>query len=229
MKTVFLTDLLVLKRIGAQLLPLFFVVSCVIGFCTASLYTLVGCMSAMSPFIVLFSLVAYDDLKGWESFRASLPVSRRDMVLGRYLSVLSVSLFCACLAVLAGFVIGNIALGFPGDEGIVSSFAMQSDYLALIFTGVVCFSLLIALVSFSFPIIMKYGLTKGTRLFPLLLVLLIPLVSFGLQQVIPEFDPMEALAWLTEPKMIVAAFFLSLALYGLSALLSMRIYRNKEL
>ena len=65
---------------------------------------MVGAISAMTPFFLTFTFAGYDAMNGWERYRATLPLSRRDIVLGRYANVLACSVVAAAASVVIGLV-----------------------------------------------------------------------------------------------------------------------------
>ena len=44
-------------------------------------------VSAMSPIMVMSSLAGFDNQNGWERYRATLPISRKDIICARYLCI----------------------------------------------------------------------------------------------------------------------------------------------
>lgn len=57
-------------------------------------------VSAMSPIMVMSSLAGFDNQNGWERYRATLSLSRKDIICARYLSVIVFSALMACAATL---------------------------------------------------------------------------------------------------------------------------------
>ena len=45
-------------------------------------------VSAMSPIMVMSSLAGFDNQNGWERYRATLPLTRKDIICARYLSII---------------------------------------------------------------------------------------------------------------------------------------------
>lgn len=61
-------------------------------------------VSAMSPIMVMSSLAGFDNQNGWERYRATLPISRKDIICARYLSIIVFSAVMACAAALLSIV-----------------------------------------------------------------------------------------------------------------------------
>ena len=74
-------------------------------------------VSAMSPIMVMSSLAGFDNQNGWERYRATLPLSRKDIICARYLSIIVFSAVMACAAVLLNI----IALPILNNTGIPST------------------------------------------------------------------------------------------------------------
>lgn len=61
-------------------------------------------VSVMSPFLFMNSLAGFDNQNGWERYRATLPLSRKDIICARYLSIIVFSAVMACAAALLSIV-----------------------------------------------------------------------------------------------------------------------------
>ena len=61
-------------------------------------------VSAMSPIMVMSSLAGFDNQNGWERYRATLPLTRKDIICARYLSIIVFSAVMACAAALLSIV-----------------------------------------------------------------------------------------------------------------------------
>lgn len=59
-------------------------------------------IAAMVPFTGLFSLAAYDEQNNWELFRLTLPLTRRQVVFGRYASIALLTVGSLALALVLG-------------------------------------------------------------------------------------------------------------------------------
>ena len=74
-------------------------------------------VSAMSPIVVMNSLAGYDNQNGWERYRATLPLSRKDIICARYLCIVAFSAIMACATVL----LSTITLPFFDHTGMPST------------------------------------------------------------------------------------------------------------
>lgn len=117
MKAMIFSDLITSKNSILTLLGVTVLIAIFIAIPTGTLYGSIGACAAMIPFMYLFSISAYDEMNGWERFRLTLPISRRQVAYGRYASMLIV---CACslvIAIVLGLLIGLVVDALP--EGIV--------------------------------------------------------------------------------------------------------------
>lgn len=179
---------------------------------------------------------AYDEQNGWGAYRLALPVSRRDVVLGRYAFNLIVAIAAAAVtsvlvALLVGFgqavpLTGRLAEMLSwGDEGIMPSLA---GLLA-------CACIGLALSSVTLPAYFKFGQTKATQWLPFIMLLLnvAPFVVIGLMGG-------EAAALLDRAMMAsrqtggfgalgLGVLAIALAAYAASAFVSVRLYEARDL
>ena len=91
-------------------------------------------VSAMSPIMVMSSLAGFDNQNGWERYRATLSLSRKDIICARYLSIIVFSAVMACAAALlsiVSFPLFNSA-GIPLTGQIVFEIAIASAASMLI-------------------------------------------------------------------------------------------------
>lgn len=232
MKAMIFSDLITSKNSALSLLGLTALIAVFISIPTGTLYGAIGACAAMIPFMYLFSISAYDEQNGWERYRLTLPISRRQVAYGRYASLLVV---CACslvIAVALGFVLGLVADALPADiapEGVRLSNAGVAEVIGTaLLTQVVI--LLVAML--TLPFILRYGMTKATRLAPMVLIFAICGV-FILVGNTPIAENAEAfiagLGSFQVGVLVAGAVAVVLVLYGLSAYAAARLYEHREL
>ena len=86
MKAMIVSDFAVLRSVLLQLLGICLVIALFMGYVMGAVGT-AAAIAAMVPFTGLFSLAAYDEQNNWERFRLTLPLTRRQVVFGRYASI----------------------------------------------------------------------------------------------------------------------------------------------
>lgn len=91
-------------------------------------------VSAMSPIMVMNSLAGFDNQNGWERYRATLPLSRKDIICARYLSIIVFSAVMACAAALLSIVSIPLfnSVGIPSTGQTVFEIAIASAASMLI-------------------------------------------------------------------------------------------------
>lgn len=184
---------------------------------------------------VMNNLMAIDEQNAWQTYRLALPLSRVQVVRGRYLSGL--------VGVVAGLLIGALAVAavigvmqvLPGEWAAfygreVLTLPLE-DYLVCAAAGL-CVSLVGLAV--ALPLDFRLGFTAVTRYIPLAFAALFVLVVIVLDQFqVDSADISSIAALLSDPAALgligLAAFFVAAALYALSCMLSIRLYKAREL
>ncbi|MDF2654538.1 MAG: hypothetical protein K0R19_1012 [Bacillota bacterium] len=169
-----------------------------------------GFMIIMSMMMAIYSF-SYDNLAKWDRFGLSLPVTRTEVVAGKYL----LSLILCMLGGILAFLLSSVILTFRPVE----DFGLKEHLYSLVGVsaiGIFLFSILL-------PLIFKFGVEKS-RLF-LIAIFAAPtaaVISFG--QLGIELPSGVVLLGLLKllPLIAVVAFLLSF-------LVSNRIYCSKEI
>ncbi|MCI6041162.1 MAG: ABC-2 transporter permease [Clostridiales bacterium] len=196
MKGLLMKDLLNLKqtmRVWLLLLALFIV----IGFAQQSpLY--VGSMLTVMLLLLPVNALAYDENCKWEPYALTMPVTRRDLALSKYLLVL---LGTAVMAPLSA--VCSLMMGVEAQEVL--------SIIGLLLSVGLC------MVSIMLPLLFRFGVQKG-RMIMIVLVLLPVAVTAAFPGAFTAALPNGA-GWLP-----LAAF----VLLALSAAISVRVCERKE-
>ncbi len=143
-----------------------------------------------------------------------LPVSKADLVIGRYLLLLGMGIF----TLLVSLFLDNIAL---------KSLNVAISSQDLLISGLVGIAFYIFYISFQLPGYYKFGSIRG-RMFMYIPVLGFLLITFLLpgEKIASHLDP----RFISENPMlfIIGLFIILLGLYTISILISIRILKNKE-
>lgn len=170
MKAMIFSDLITSKNSILTLLGVTVLIAIFIAIPTGTLYGAIGACAAMIPFMYLFSISAYDEMNGWERFRLTLPISRRQVAYGRYASMLIVCVCSLVIAIALGLLIGLVVDALPGGivpEGLRLSNAGVGEVIgAALLTQVV----ILLVATLTLPFILRYGMTKATRIAPMVLI-----------------------------------------------------------
>lgn len=193
---------------------------------------------------VVNRLMAYDEQNNWQAFRQALPLSRGQVVCGRYATV-ALCVFASLLvgiavALLTDLIISVVVSMHPGLQ--LNSWSELLDLSLrlrdLVELFVACGAAGVAVSFFglalTLPFMFRFGFTKGTRYIPLVFVVLSLLVFLGMEGISSSGFDLASLAPLLENTgtivgISLGAVLVSLVVYGLSCLISLRLYTTREL
>lgn len=231
MKAMMVSDYLNLRGVLPFLCGISLVIAAFISVATGTAASAAAALAAMLPFMLMFSLAAIDEKGGWERFRLTLPLTRKQVVLGRYAFVGIVMV----VALLFAFVVSwALALALPSlpfgdmlDEG--------SDNVAIIMGAAVGATTIVAVaMAIAQPLMMRYGMTKATRIVPMVLVLAMSGIAVLAGDGVANTDLLQqAIRWLDTGSnyfVLVAGLLLFDALvYALSAFVAVKLYARRAL
>lgn len=184
-------------------------------------------VSAMSPIVVMNSLAGYDNQNGWERYRATLPISRKDIVSARYLCITIFSVIMACAAVLLSIVAIPIlnSVGIPSTGETVFETAIASA-TSMLFSLMAVFSVL--------PLFFRFEHMKAQRLSVGLYALYMCLIMVTLNSFNPISNQLMSIAG-TNPDLAVlgclggAVALATVVLGVVSCAISTKVYRARNL
>lgn len=196
MKGLLMKDLLNLKqtiRVWALLLALFIV----IGFAQQS-PVYISSMLTVMVLLLPVNALAYDENCKWDAYALTMPVTRRDLALSKYLLALAGAGAMALLSAVCA-----LMMGATPDE-VLST-------IGLLLAAGLC------MISIMLPLLFRFGVQKGRMV--MIVVVLLPV---ALTVMFPEVFPVALSAdtgWL---------FLAALVLLACSALASVRVCEHKE-
>ena len=184
-------------------------------------------VSAMSPIVVMNSLAGYDNQNGWERYRATLPISRKDIICARYLSIVVFSTIMACAAALLSIIV----LPLFNSAGVTST--VQTVFEIAIASAV---SMLISLmmVFLAQPLFFRFGHMEALRLSVGLFALLWCLAIATLSSSNPISNWLMSFAGANPDPAVLGCLCagiatLTLVLCALSCIVSTKVYRVRDL
>lgn len=209
MKGLLIKDFLLLKKTGrifAMLLGLYLIM-------TIFMNTDMGPLMVFLCGMLSISTFAYDEQAKWDSYALTMPVSKRDLVLSKYV-----------IAIILCF-IGAVA-------GAILSVASSLDAPFINWTGILMTSGIALCASYLFnslalPLLYKFGAEK-TRVV-LLACYAVPLIGASL--VLNELEKSSGSLLRLQPLLNLGAIllpFVTIAALFASYLLSLRIYNKKD-
>lgn len=203
---------------------------------TGSTSALPGIIFMMGMFSLSNSASHYDEQNDWAGFRLTMPVSRRDVVLGRYLFVIAGALVVSLLVAVMALVLSMLADASALPEVIASVARLDMDALqAGMFTFSFCGAMGFIIASVSMPVFFKFGQTKATQWLPFIMMFLgvapFMVVGFLGEEAIGALE--QAMSFAETPEGLAAfstgACAFGLACYIVSALVSLRVYKGRDL
>ncbi len=236
MKAMILSDFMTLKRSMLQLILSCVVIGSILGVAMGSTVAAAASIASMLPFMFLFSIVAYDEFNGWERFRMSLPISRRNVVLGRYASAAIVSAAGIVVGVCVGAIVTAVAGALPLSAETAASLSWENNPIgAMIGAAVGGVGAIMVTMAVALPLIMRYGMTKATRIIPIIFLIIF---CFGLGMVgqgLFGADGLEGIvfALMNSGEGIAIAVAIPvaavIAIYAVSAAIAIKLYAKREL
>lgn len=236
----YLVDMTVLRDYSRALLGLgFFVAVCVsLGMQTSVMAP--GLLAMMYLLLGVSGTSSFDDLNGWGCLRLTMPLSRRDVVVARYGSVVTLGLGGLVAGLATTLVLAVVARVVPLPGELSPALALSENVLlgmclsagALFAVGSLC-------AAVEVPLFFRFGNTRATQYLPLvpLFVLLCPIIVLGGSGMIDESTlTVEGLAgalslvWSPAGAAgcLIGLLALSAGSLALSAALSLKLYETRE-
>lgn len=229
-------ELAVLKKYLKQItFTMLIVIVCLVAG-MGSLTSVPGAAFFIVTFSVSMSASAYDDQNGWGSYRLAMPVTRREVVQGRY--ALNLLLAIAAAVVAAVLMTAFIALGSAVElpEFLANLAVWDNQQLeATLAASISCACIGLCMCSVTLPAYFKFGMTKATQYLPFIMLFL-SVAPFLVLGVIggPLLDQVKGAIELAETTgglglIAFAALAISLAVYAASSFIAVRLYSSRDL
>ncbi len=201
MKGLILKDIYTLRQQGKIYLfmAVFFAAIALIGQDSSSFVGVICVLVAMLPVTAL----SYDERANWDRYALTMPLTRRDIVLGKYL--------LACIASAIGFLFAFCFTLVTNGNLSRSAFLAATFWLLSLF-----------LFSVLMPIFFKFGVEKGRMIMLAVLFIPVALILIGntLHLPMPKAEQLEPLKYIV-PVIVVLGGVLSYQI-------SKKIYDQKE-
>lgn len=213
MKGLLLKDFLILKECKQVVLLFLFYI--VISFLTNN-FSFVSAILIMYTTIFVLTTFSYDAYSKWEKYSLCFPVSRKDLVLSKYLFF---------LLLLGGAVFVSLTLSVSFLL-FINQTAEKELILETIFSmlGIVIYA--VFFISVMFPIVFKIGIEKSRTL--MMIIMAVPFLLFGFL----GYNHILSFEELSEQTFIIflcILFLLSFCALFASFFLSVRIFVKKDI
>ena len=228
MKAMIVSDFAVLRSVLLQLLGICLVIALFMGYVMGAVGT-ASAIAAMVPFTGLFSLAAYDEQNNWERFRLTLPLTRRQVVFGRYASIALLTVGSLALALVLGLGIAALA-GLLPAEWLPESLSPSENTPEMIVGSTVGGVSVVAIaMAVAMPVITRFGMTKAARIVPIIVVLIVAFFGNGVQLTGALADLVQWLDTGHNYLFLAAALAVVVALiYVASAFVAAKLYEKRE-
>lgn len=173
MKAMIVSDFAVLRSAILQLLGICAIIALFMGYAMGTLVGGAAAIAAMPPFMLLFSLAATDEQNGWERFRLTLPLTRRQVVFGRYASLALVAIGTIVFALALSFLLLGVISCMPAGtlpEGLTPA---ENPPAALVGSVVGAVGVITLGMAVTLPLVFRFGMTRATRFVPVVVVIAI--------------------------------------------------------
>ena len=183
-------------------------------------------VSVMMTLLCAFSLAGYEDQNNWGRFRAALPLPRREVVAGRYVTVLILAFAGVLLSVALSLTLQNLLAALPQAES--PEPAELAEVCGSSLASMACGLIVCAI---AIPFLTKFGGARGARAFACVTAIMAAIViAAGLNLVAPE-KAAEMAGWIDQNPVVSLALLgmISLLAYGASYAVSLGIYEKKDL
>lgn len=213
MKGLLLKDFLILKECKQIVLLLLFYI--VISFLTNN-FSFVSAILIMYTTIFVLTTFSYDAYSKWEKYSLCFPVSRKDLVLSKYLFF---------LLLLAGAVFISLTLSVSFLL-FINQTPNKELILETIFSMIGISTYAVFFISVLFPIVFKIGIEKSRTL--MMIIMAVPFLLFaflGYNHMLPFRELSEQTVIL----FLCVLFLLSFCALFASFFLSLKIFVKKDL
>ena len=129
MKAMIMSDLLIAKKYLLQQLGVSIAVGIFITVVIGNLYVAAPMVGVMIPFSLTITILALDERANWQQFRLALPMSRSNVIAGRYVSFALLALLgiaAGLLVTLVMVAVAQIAPGVPQLADLMGNFSWQA-------------------------------------------------------------------------------------------------------
>ena len=237
----YLVEMTVLRDYARSLLGLGLIVAACVSLGMQTTMMAPGLLAMMYLLLGVSGTSSFNDLNGWGCLRLTMPLSRRDVVVARYGSVVTLGLGGLVAGLATTLVLAVVARVVPLPGELSPALALSEDVLlgmglsagALFAVGSLC-------AAVEVPLYFRFGSTRATQYLPLvpLFALLCPIIIAGGSGMIDESTLTaegigRALSLIWSPVGVAACLVglaaLSAVILAASAALSLHLYETREL
>lgn len=225
MKGLVLADLLTVRKYVFQMVFVGAIVGLVIAWGMESVSAMLTCVTASFAYGLGFTLLALDEHKGWDGFRAAFPFTRAQAVVARFLSLLAI----VAIGLVLSFAVLALALAASQavpDLAPIARGGLTATELAV--AAALSAAIPLVLFCLTVPFAMRWGATGAVRLMGMVVVVVLLALYVVVVRAGVWIDPLVCFA-VSDPIAAVALLLAGvLAAYAASAAITCGLYRNRE-
>lgn len=241
MKRAYLIEMTVLGDYVKRILGISLVVSACISLGMRTVVVVPGILVAMLFMVGAVASSVYDENNGWGLFRLTMPVSRRDVVLGRYGAIATLALAGMAVGAACALALGAVATVAPLPGNLAEGLALTPEsLLAMALATAACLAIGALIAGVETPVYFRFGQTKAAQWLPVIIFALI----FGSSFIIGSTGLLDGgmsfgghiaslLEFASTPLGTAvcsgALVAFALVVLGVSALVSIKLYEGREL
>lgn len=224
MKGLVLSDLLTVRKYVAQMAIVGIIVGVVIAWGMESALAVMPCVTASFAYGLGFTLLALDEHKGWDGFRAAFPFTRSQVAVSRFLSLLVVVALGLALSLVALALAAVVSQAVPG----FAAFARGLTVEELVVSASISVAIPLALFCLTVPFAMRWGATRAVQLMGMGIVLVLLGVYVVFMHLGVQADPLVRFATSVPLGAAAALFAAVLVVYAASTGITCALYRKRE-
>ena len=230
MKAMLLFDLQTTRKMALQQIVIYLAVAVCVSIGVGSVAIIAPMFCVMAPITAAFTLLALDERAKWEQFRLALPLTRGDIVRGRYASLALWTLYGVAIGMASSAIILGAAAALPQVEPL-AQLAAEFDWAALPLVAALPLPLAALMLGITLPFVVRFGMTKAVRWIPLAFVaLLLAYILGGGHELAVQAET--TLQWVFSPGgtplAIALALLAAAAIYAASCAVSCKLYERRE-
>lgn len=174
----------------------------------------------------------WDETNGWDRTRLTLPIERKDVVIGRYISMLLIAAFSYVIAIVVWVISGAIGCAVNPSGAFAAQFTFDGMFLDCLVAVVAVAAVQMLIAAVSFPMSFKMGNSKSAKWVPAATCVFFALVVASSGMILeahPEWEAVLDAMTTGDMGMFFAGMFaVCFVLYVISCFLSVKFLESRE-
>lgn len=223
------SDLLIVKKYILSQVAIGIVVGTIMAIVMESVYVIIPALCIMIPYSLAFTAIAFDERNGWEEFRLALPLSRKDVIRGRYASFAIITLASLVLSLIVMGIVAVVAAALAPVIG-VSNLITDISWQIILADAIAGLGFVTIMLAVILPLIARFGMTKAVRVIPVVIICGVLGFFMGGENLLSEIiGPL--IEWLITPAgtgiMALISLIVLTVVYVASCVISTKLYESR--